>query len=200
VRPHFRAVYVAPAPVTLPELTAQTEPLDGEGPIVVHAPSNPAIKGTAEIVAAMNAVATRRPLRPRVITGARHERVVAEVARADIVIDQLNSENYGILATEAMALGKPVLLEFERRSLASFAQDVPAVHVTAQTLEARLEELCADPGLRARLGQEGASFVRRVHDPSTLGRRLEQIYAHARTRRCGVFEVHADGVVAIEAP
>jgi hypothetical protein len=189
VEPWFRTVYVAPAPVQLP--TPGPSPAPGDGaPVVLHAPSNPRIKGTAEITAALERLAARGLLRPRILTGVAHSEVLAEMGRADVVVDQLNSENYAIVATEAMALGKPVLSEFDPADLPGFARDVPVVRITPETIDARLAEVCGDAELRRRLGRAGSDFVRRVHDPERLGERLERIYAHAAQRRAGVFEVH----------
>lgn len=189
LEPWFRTIYVAPAPLRLPTPGAPLPALAGDGPIVLHVPSDPLFKGTAEITAALDRLAQRRPLRPRIVNGITHAEVWAEMERADVVVDQLNSENYAIVATEAMALGKPVLSEFDPADLPSFSRDVPVVHVTPETLEARLEAVCADAALRRRLGRAGADFVRRVHDPARLGERLERLYAHAAERHAGVFEI-----------
>jgi glycosyltransferase involved in cell wall biosynthesis len=194
LEPWFKTIYVAPAPLQLPAPGPPLAALEGEGPIVLHAPSDPRFKGTVEITAAFDRLAQRRAIRPRIVTGVTQRELWAEMQRADIVVDQLHAENYAIVATEAMALGKPVLSEFDPGDLPSFARDVPVVRITPDTVEERLEALCADAGLRRRLGQAGAEYVRRVHDPARLGERLERIYAHARERREGVFEVH-DGAI-----
>lgn len=200
VSPHFRAVYVLPTPIA-PELpTGEAEPLPGEGPIVFHAPSNAAVKGTSEILAALEALGREIPLRVRTLTGVSRATVLAEIARADIVVDQLNSETSGVFALEAMALGKPVLCEHRRRWLAPFARETPLVPVTAETLEDRLRELCEDPVRRERLGREGAAFVRRVHDADLVAGFLEQVYADAREPRSGVFEVTPDGMRKLRCP
>jgi glycosyltransferase involved in cell wall biosynthesis len=145
-------------------------------------------------------VAAHRPLRVRMLRGVPHHRVHAELARADIAIDQLNSETSGIFALEAMALGVPVLIEYRPDALASFARDTPLVRVTAETLADELEALCADPARRAELSARGAEFVRRVHDPAQIAPILERIYAHARRREPGRFEVTAGGLVRIPWP
>jgi hypothetical protein len=190
VRSFFRAVYVVPAPVNLAPLT-ETEPPPDEaaGPVVIHAPSNPTIKGTPMIREAIEMVARRRPVRSRLITGVSHEQVMAEMARADIVIDQMNSETPGIFALEGMALGKPVLCEYRKEMLGSFAGDTPLVQVTPDTLADRLEAFCDDRERRLAVGREGARFVRRVHDADRVAKAVERVYEHAATRPCGVYEV-----------
>lgn len=196
VRPFFGTVYVVPAPLTLP--TTAPPPLpSGEPPTVFHAPSHPTVKGTAMIEAAIEQVSRRRPLRPRLVTGVSHERVLEEIARADIVIDQMNSETPGIFALEAMALGRPVLCEYRREMLGSFAQRTPLVAVAPETLAQRLDELCSDPGRREAIGRESAEFVAAVHDANRVAAAIEQVYEHARSRARGVFEVTDRGLQAI---
>lgn len=201
VRPYFRAVYLVPTPVVLPVgLGAPAPPLPGEGLIAFHAPSHRLVKGTAAITAGIDAVAARTPLRLRTVSGVRREVVLGEIARADIVVDQLNSRTSGVFALEAMALGKPVLLEYDRELLAPFARDTPLVPVTAETLPAELEALAGDPERRARLGEAGRAFVAGIHDATIVAERLEAVYAHARSRPRGVFEAAATGIVPLPSP
>jgi hypothetical protein len=197
VRPYFRTVYVVPTPIALPLAPgAPTAPLDGDprAPIVFHAPSEQVLKGTATITAAMEAVAARRPLRPVTVSGVRREVVLGEAARADIVVDQLNAQTSGVFALEAMALGKPVMLQFERDLLAPFARDTPLIEITAASLEAELEALAADPARRARVGEAGRAFVDRVHDSVAVAAVLETVYEHARARPPGCFEATSEGI------
>jgi len=199
VRPYFRAVYVVPLPLridVLPDAGAPSTPPGDPGatdaaggPVIFHAPSHPEVKGTPMITAALEQVAAHRPIRPRLVTGVPRTEVTAEIVAADIVIDQMNSETSGIFALEGMALGKPVLCEYRREMLGSFARDTPLVRVTPDTLARVIEELCADPARRAAIGRDGYRFVREVHDADRVAAAVEQIYAHAATRPRGVWEV-----------
>lgn len=201
VTPHFKTVYVVPTPLVVPPDSGPAPPdLAGDGPVVFHAPSEQVVKGTRQIVAAMDAVAARVPLRPRTVSGVPRAEVHAELRRADIVVDQLNSETSGVFALEAMALGKPVLIQYRRELLASFARDTPLVAVTAATLEAELEALVRDPERRARLGAAGRAFVAREHEAGVVAERLERVYAHARRREAGRFEVAAEGIRPLPSP
>lgn len=200
VRPYFRTVYVVPTPIQLPRVAERLPPLPGDGPIVFHAPSRSAIKGTAQIVTALEALAAERPMRTRLLTGIPHEHVLAEIARADIVVNQLNSETPGVFALEAMALGRPVVLEYRRDMLAPFAQATPLVAATPATLGERVAELCADAERRAELGRRGVEYVRDVHDARGVAAAIEHVYAHARTRTPGVFEGTAAGVRSLAFP
>jgi glycosyltransferase involved in cell wall biosynthesis len=197
----FATVYVVPTPLGLPLKPVVDPPrLDGDGPVVLHAPSHAPIKGTREILAALHGVAARRPLRVRTVSGVPREQVVAELARADLVVDQLNSESPGIFALEAMALRRPVLLEFRRDALAPFAAENPAVAVTAQTLALVVERMCDDAQERERLGEAGRRYVAAVHDADLVAAALERVYAHARTAGPGLFEATAAGIRSLPFP
>lgn len=197
----FETVYVVPTPLRLPVTPRIEAPeLDGDGPVVLHAPSNAPVKGTREILAALDGVSARRALRVRTVSGVAHEQVVAELVRADLVVDQLNSESPGIFALEAMALGRPVLLEFRRDTLAPFAAGNPAVAVTAQTLAAEVERLCDDARERHRLGEAGRRYVAEVHDAGLVAAALELVYAHARDAGPGLFEATAAGIRPLRWP
>ncbi len=188
VQPFFRTVYLVPTPLVLPVAPAPTPP--GDPPIAFHAPSDQLIKGTTAITAAME----RAPVRPRTVSGVPRDVVLGEVARADIVVDQLNAVTSGVFALEAMALGKPVLTEFDRDQLAPFARDTPLVPVTRESLESELVALAGDPERRSALGAQGRAFVERTHDAIVVAERLEAVYAHARARPAGLFEATAAGI------
>jgi hypothetical protein len=197
VRPWFKRVYVLPTPLgKLPD-PGELPPLPGEGPVVLHAPSHAVTKGTAQISAAIERVAARRPLRPRLVGGMTREHLVAELARADIVVDQLNSETPGVFALEAMSLGRPVMLEFRPKLLAPFARGAPLVRVTAQSLERELDALCADPARRRALGDAGRRYAAEVHRSGTVAAALEHLYAHARTAPPGIYQAGPAGVTPL---
>lgn len=196
VEPHFRAVYLVPTPLSLPLVPGPVpaEGPAGEGPIVFHAPSDQRVKGTSTILAAIEQVGRERPLRLRTVSGVQRAEVLAELARADIVVDQLGARTSGVFALEAMALGKPVLTALDHELLAPFARDSPLVPVSPETLATELDALCADPARRARLGARGAAFVRDVHDADRVAEAVLHVYDHAAERPRGIFEATASGV------
>jgi glycosyltransferase involved in cell wall biosynthesis len=99
-----------------------------------------------------------------------------------------------------MALGRPVLTQFERGELAPFARDTPLVEVTAASLEDELVALAQDPERRARLGEAGRAFVGATHDAPAVAERLEAVYEHARTASPGLFEATAAGIRPLPSP
>lgn len=195
----YRSIYVVPFAIDLPAIdrAAGTHPpAGGDSALrVLHAPSNRRVKGSDQIEAGIRAAAVEAGLEPVTVSQASHSEVLAEIARADLVVDQLNSETPGVLAAEAMALGKPVLVEFDERKLAAFARPTPAVPINADDLAARLVALARDPAERAALGESGKAYARAVHAPVGAARAAEAVYRHAARRQPGVFEAGPDGAV-----
>ncbi|MEX1141149.1 MAG: hypothetical protein WD993_03985 [Thermoleophilaceae bacterium] len=195
----YRSIYVMPFAIDLPAIdrAAAAHPPVGSGSAlrVLHAPSNRRVKGSDRIEASIRAAAVEVGLELVTVSRAQHSEVLAEVGRADLVVDQLNSETPGVLAAEAMALGKPVLVEFDERKLATFARPTPAVPITADNLAARLIALARDPAERASLGESGKAYARAVHAPVGAARAAEAVYRHVARRQPGIFEAGPDGVV-----
>jgi glycosyltransferase involved in cell wall biosynthesis len=155
---------------------APVAPSDAERPLVVHAPSNRAKKGTVHVIEAC----ARLGVELDIVEGVPHDVARGRYARADIVVDQLNAGWHGVFALEAMALGKPVLAHLKddvvERSAEAFGVRVPIVPATADTLVAALRPLVEEPGRRRALGAAGRAYVEQVHDIDRVADRLLDIY------------------------
>ena len=152
-------------------------PSDRARPIVIHAPSNRAKKGTADVIAACERLAVEL----EIVEGLHHDEARRCYERADIVVDQLRAGWYGLFAIEAMALGKPVVSflhdEAARRTEEAFGVRVPIVRATAETLAGVLSPLVDSPEERRRLGAESRAYVEQVHDADRAADRLLDIYS-----------------------
>jgi hypothetical protein len=146
-------------------------------PVVLHAPSSRARKGTAEVVAACEELGLDLDL----VEGLDHREAFARYRGADLVVDQLNAGWYGMFAIEAMALGKPVVAflheQAAQRTKDAFGVDVPVVHATKQTLTDVLRALTSSPDELRRIGAASRAYVERVHDLSRIADRLLDLYA-----------------------
>ena len=150
----------------------------GEGrPVVLHAPSSRARKGTAEVVAACEELGLELDL----VEGLDHREAFERYRSADLVVDQLNAGWYGMFAIEAMALGKPVVAflheQAVQRTQDAFGIEVPIVHATKQTLTDVLRRLTSSPDELQRIGAASRAYVERVHDLSRIADRLLDLYA-----------------------
>jgi glycosyltransferase involved in cell wall biosynthesis len=152
-------------------------PSDAARPVVLHAPSNRARKGTEHVIAAC----AELPVELEIVEGLPHDEARGRYARADIVVDQLNAGWYGLFAIEAMALGKPVVSfvrdEAARRTEEALGRPVPIVRTTKETLTDALRPLVHQPAERRRIGAESRAYVEQVHDVDRMADRLLDIYA-----------------------
>jgi glycosyltransferase involved in cell wall biosynthesis len=153
-------------------------PPRADGPVrVAHAALSRRRKGTELVVAACEELG----LELDVIENVRHDEVGPRLARADIVVDQLNSGWYGLFAIEAMAYGKPVVGyihdEAATRTAAAFGVDLPIVRTTKETLAADLRTLLESAEERRARGASGRAYAERVHDADKMADRLIDIYS-----------------------
>ena len=144
---------------------------------IAHAALSRRRKGTELVVAACDELG----LDLDVIENVRHDEVGPRLARADVVVDQLNSGWYGLFAIEAMAYGKPVVGyihdEAATRTAAAFGVEVPIVRTTKETLATALRTLEASDEERRSRGAAGRTYVERVHDADKMADRLIDIYS-----------------------
>ncbi len=146
-------------------------------PLIVHAPSSRARKGSEHVLAACADLDADLDL----VEGVPHEEAKQRYRAADIVVDQLNAGWYGLFAVEAMALGKPVVTYLReeplRRTEAELGVRVPIVSATKETLRERLRALVDSPEERARIGAASRAYVEQVHDVERVADRLLALYA-----------------------
>lgn len=160
------AVDVAPF-----EHAAQSRPLalERSRPVVVHAPSNPRLKGTEFIEATLTGLAEAGLIDYRRLSGVPHAQMANVIADADVVVDQVVLGNPGVLAVEAMAAGRvvvahiaePVRLRMAQRDVQS--QMPPIVEATPATLRSVIEEVVGDRTTYAEMGAQGPAWARRNH-------------------------------------
>jgi glycosyltransferase involved in cell wall biosynthesis len=151
-------------------------PPRGAPRLVLHAPTNRLIKGTRYVEAAFEALRPRFPeVRFEVVERLPWDELRSRMAQADVVVDQLFMGWYGMVAVEAMAMGKAVLC-FIRDDFEPLARGCPIVRCTKDDLALRLAESLAPATDRAALGEAGRAYVEREHAASVLARRLIAIY------------------------
>lgn len=108
-------------------------------PLVVHAPSNPWLKGTSEIEAALEGFAG--VIDYRRVENLAPEEALELIAEADVVIDQVLLGLYGVLACEALATGSVVLGHLGDRLRTAVPAEVPILEVTPDDLAERMTEV-----------------------------------------------------------
>jgi hypothetical protein len=145
---------------------------------VLHGPSHPVLKGTAEIRAAIERLRARGlAIELVTIEGRPNAQVLQALADCDLAVDQLYSDTpMAAFATEASSVGRPVIVGGCGADRA--AEQVaplplpPSVYVRPEHFEATLGALAGDPLRRAALGAAGAEFVATQWSVEAVGERL----------------------------
>ena len=158
---------------------------DGRNGIVtvLHAPNHRRIKGTAHLERAVVSLRTEGlRIELELIQRRPNEELRSAMAAADVIADQFLLQGYAMAAVEAMALGKPVMVNMsalpdELRATDAF-RECPAVDTNPENLEENLRRLVEDPALRRELGRTGREFVERFHSYEAVSRVWAEIIDH----------------------
>src|SRR6185503_18406726 len=149
----------------------------GAPKLVLHAPTNRLIKGTRYVEAAFEALRPRFPhVRFETVERMPWHALRDLMAEADVVVDQVFMGWYGMVAVEAMAMGKPVLC-FVRDDFEKYLRECPIVRCTKDDLQAPLAHVLGDGFDRVAAGEAGRAYVAREHDAAMLARQLIALYA-----------------------
>lgn len=144
---------------------------------LLHAPSNRHTKGTTHLEEAVSRLqAEGLPLQLRILERVSQEGVRAELASADIFVDQLLVGMYGNSAIEAMACGVPTVA-FVSSTVRPYLDDCPVVDATPRTIANVIRKLARDPARRKRLAQECRRYAERVHDVRMIAMQLAETYS-----------------------
>jgi hypothetical protein len=148
---------------------------------VVHAPSAPTSKGSAQITAAIER-ARRRGVEIDFIQleGRPNSEVMLELSRCDFVVDQLYSDVPAAgFAFEAACFGKPTLVagyaapEFRRWIEPGMA--LPTHYCHPAELDTALDKLCLDASYRSELGARARRFLRERSTPAMVAERVLRV-------------------------
>ena len=154
-----------------------TPPLTTAVPRVLHAPTNPVVKGSMMIDPVLRRLTEHRIIELDRVTGIPSDRMPGRIAAADIVLEQFRLGIYSTTAIESMAAGRLVVGHVGQQVRAHVhavtGRDVPVLEATPDTLEALLRDIAARPQHYRARAAEGASFVRLVHDGALSARILE---------------------------
>lgn len=187
-----RARFLPYANVDIHALTPVSRNSGAAPPVLVHAPSHPALKGTDVVLQAIDALrAEGLRFEFVLVQGKTRAEALNIYRRADLCIDQLFAGWYGGLAVEMMALGIPVLSYLREPDLVclppQMCADLPLIRVEPQNLTQVLREWLAGPRDRLRdLGVRSRSFVERWHDPLRVAGDLRHAYEEALRWRAPV--------------
>ena len=151
-------------------------------PLVLHAPTHRAVKGTAHILAAVEELRGEGlDFDFRIVEGLSHTAARQLYEQADLLIDQLLAGWYGGLAVELMALGKPVICHLRESDFgflpAAMRAELPLLAADPASLTAVLRRwLTTSRAERAAQGLRARAFVERWHDPRRIAAQMRDEY------------------------
>ncbi len=155
---------------------------------VIHAPSNPLIKGTRFIEDALETLRREGLVFEYIkVQGMANDEARRVYETADLLIDQLLAGWYGGLSGELMALGKPVICYIRQEDLrflpATMAEDLPIINADPLTITSVLRRVLSLPRSElAQIGRRSRAFMERWHHPEEIGRRVKADYESAMHR------------------
>jgi len=138
-----------------------------ERPLVVHAPTNPAAKGTRFVLAAVEQLRDEGlQFDFKLVRGVANAEARRIYSSADIIVDQILIGATGVLTLEAWALGKPVVVNLRRDLFEPFygTRDLPVVNANPDTIVDGLRQAIKDADLRQDLAVRGRALVEERHD------------------------------------
>ncbi|TDD52145.1 glycosyltransferase family 1 protein [Kribbella antibiotica] len=153
-----------PLTVDVDALATDLPVMEREVPVVLHAPSSGALKGSAYVDPVLTDLDARGLIEYQRVEGVRHAELAELVKNADIVVDQLMLGSYGVLACEAMAAGRVTVGHIADRVRALLPTELPIAEATPGDLGAVIERLVSEREASRKLADGGAAYVRELHD------------------------------------
>ena len=187
-----------------PEEWTPPEPKpDRSVPLVLHAPSNRDLKGTAFVLDAVDRL--RRDgvaFDFRLVEGMPHDEARALYAEADLLVDQVLLGWYGALSVELMAMAKPVICYVREDDLKYLPDEMrrtlPLINARPDRLYDVLKEVIGRGRTWLRdVGMKGRRFVERWHDPRVVAGMTKAAYEAAIAARSGAKADRPDADPAI---
>ena len=144
---------------------------------ILHSPSDPVIKGTAEIRRAIAGLQQAgHDIEFVELSGVTNAEVIEQILTCDFVIDQIYSDMpMATFALEAAYYGKPsVVCGYPATQLSGFSRwpIAPSRFVPPAGLEDAIEQLILDEPARLDLGRRAREFVRSQWSPPAVAERL----------------------------
>lgn len=175
MQPSYAEAAIAPymhAPLAMDVGRYQARMPDNEIPIVVHAPSRRALKGTAEILEALERLREGGvAFELRLLENVPNDQVLEMLAEADVVADEVREAHYGMLALEGMASACAVLAG-NRPDIVPVPWPRPIIHLSPENLAEELRKVLTDRDHRLAVASQGPTFVAAHHERSSVAKRI----------------------------
>jgi glycogen(starch) synthase len=149
--------------------TPQPPLASGRRPVVVHAPSNPVLKGSELLDRLLAELVRDGVIEYRRYSDVPPSQMLALYREADIVVDQVSGiADYGVAACEAMAAGRIVVSHVATDVREQVRQrtglELPIIEATPENVCETIIGIVDDHDPASVAASLGPAFVRQVHD------------------------------------
>ena len=174
----------APEAMHIPFLIARTDlqsrpegGRNGQPFKIVHATNHPGIEGTRHIRRAIDTLIARGfPIRYVELTGVTHDRVLSELADADLTIGKMKMGYYANLQIESMAAGIPTVTHVRPEFMTDALRDSGFIFASLDTLESVLEHYLSNPAALADKRARARASILRLHDSAAIVQQYAALY------------------------
>jgi len=142
---------------------------------VGHSPTKRDAKGTSKILKALSPLVRKGTIEFVLIENLPYKKAVELQSTCHIFIDQLGELGYGISGLQALCMGIPTIVSLTPEHEA-FLGDHPFVRADENDLVQKVMMLVENESLRRELGEKGAEWVRRVHNPISATKSIIEEY------------------------
>jgi len=148
----------------------------GGMPVVAHAPSKAAVKGSDLIDPVMKKLEAEGLIRYIRVENVPADEMPALYTSVDMVLDQFSLGIYGVAACEAMAAGR-IVVSFVSGQVRNFVSaatglTLPIIDLSPAAIELEMRALLGDRDRMLEYARRGPEFVRTVHDGQLSARVL----------------------------
>ena len=148
---------------------------------IVHATNHPGIEGSRQIRAAVDALIARGHAIDFIeLNGVTHDRVLAELADADLSVGKMKMGYYANLQVESLAAGVPAVTCIREEFVTDAIKASGLILASLDTLEAVLEHYLTHPEELARKKASARDSVLALHDNATIADQYKALYARLR--------------------
>ena len=150
---------------------------DRPRPLVIHAPSHTAKKGTECVLRVVEQLQRTHTFDFRLVQGVPRSEALQLLRSCDVYLDQFVLGDHGLATLEAMALGKPAVCYIKPSLVAEYPPDCPIVNANQDNLAQVLAQLLENGQRRHELGRRSRAYAERYHDARQVAARLVEIYS-----------------------
>lgn len=176
VKDYFEDVHLIPQLLNLEEY----KPAEPSNPsnkfLIVHAPTDPELKGSKHIQKALEELSSDFSFEYRPVVGMSHDEAKSVYAQADLIVDQLHVGCHGLFSIESMAMAKPVITWISDFMKDRYPSELPLISANPDTIKETLAYALNNREMLVEKGLQGRAYVEKYHDMNKLGARIIDMY------------------------